>query len=40
MQNLVKNQTSPGNKIGNKIKTGEDEMANEFYKYFADMVLP
>ena len=24
-------------KIGNKIKTGEDEIANEFNKYFADI---
>ena len=24
-------------KIGNKIKTGEDERANEFNKYFADI---
>ena len=23
-------------KIGNKIKTGEDELVNEFNKYFAD----
>ena len=23
-------------KIGNKIKTGEDEIVNEFNKYFAD----
>ena len=26
-------------KIGNKIKTGEDEIANEFNKYFADIGL-
>ena len=24
-------------KIGNKIKTGEDEIANDFNKYFADI---
>ena len=24
-------------KIGNKIKTGENEIANEFNKYFADI---
>ena len=27
----------PKLKIGNKIKTGEDEIANEFNKYFADI---
>ena len=33
-----KKSNFPGKlKIGNKIKTGEDEIANEFNKYFADI---
>ena len=37
-QNIVKNQTFPGKlKTGNKIRTGEDEIANEFNQYFADI---
>ena len=32
-----KSNFPPKLKIGNKIKTGEDEIANEFNKYFADI---
>ena len=39
MQKKIKNQTFPETKIGNKIKTGEDEIVNEFNKYFADIGL-
>ena len=39
---MVKQKSTKSNfpqklKIGNKIKTGEDEIANEFNKYFADI---
>ena len=35
-----KKSNFPGKpKIGNKIKTGEDEIVNEFNKYFADIGL-
>ena len=37
-QNIVKRSNFPRKlKIGNKIKTGEDEIANEFNKCFADI---
>ena len=37
-QNIVKKSNFPQKlKIGNKIKTGENEIANEFNKYFADI---
>ena len=37
-QNIVKSQTFPQKlKIGNKIKTGEHEIANELNKFFADI---
>ena len=37
-QKIVKNKTFPGNwEIGNKIRTGENEIANEFNNYFVDV---